>query len=309
MRELALAVALASCAPRPPATPEPAPVTTSAIPADASAGEAPTPPGEADADTSPAPSVDAPPGVSPELVRAVDSYLTAANAGDLAAQQAASRADCWAKECGSFAQQAGKKFRAERRESLRRRENHVQVVVDILCEEGRKCDLVYLLFELDPSLRWVVADVTEDGKKADAWVEPPGWVEPKMPPNVPTGAPRPPDAPDKTPAPKGNAVLGGVVGAESVPDAQQVLGRLRAKLKQCYLVGLRADPKAAGKVVLDLQVGASGEVAKATLHEVTGTLPASVGACLVHRVADAKFRAPAGGSAKLRVPIRFAPAP
>ncbi len=260
-------------------------------------------------ETPPAPVIDSPPGVSSELVRAVDAYLAAANAGDLAAQQGASRADCWAKECGSFAQQAGKKFRAERRESLRRHDNHVQVVVDILCEGERKCDLVYLLFELDPSLRWVVADVTEDGKKADAWVTPPGYVEPKMPPNVPPGAPRPLDTPEKAPAPKGNAVLGSVIGVAALPDAQKVLGRLRAKLKQCYLVGLRADPKAAGKVVLDLHVGASGEVAKATLHEMTGALPASVGACLVHRVADAKFQAPVGGSAKLRVPITFAPAP
>ena len=188
----ALALALAACAadPKPaspaPQAPAPAPSAPALPPALGEPDAAPAASGEP---ATPVPSAetptDAPPGVSPELVKAVDAYLTAANARDQSAQEAGATSECWQKECKSFAEQAGKKFRAERRSSLRRREQRAQVVVDIICDGSRKCDLVYLLFELDRTLRWVVADVTEDGKKADAWVVPAGYVEPKMPPNLP----------------------------------------------------------------------------------------------------------------------------
>jgi len=309
-RALALSIVLASCGPRAPA-PEARPVSAPTAAHDAAATDAPASIQEPDSGA-PDASVTVPRGVSEELTRAVEAYLAAANSGDHAVQRAGSTAECWEKECGSFAQQAGKKFRAERRESLRRLERHALVVVDILCEGDRKCDLVYVLFELEPSLRWVVTDVTEDGKKADAWVTPPGWVEPKMPPNVPPGAPQPPDTPQTpaTPAPrppKGNVEVGGVVGAQAVPDAARALARLRPGFKHCFLTGLQQDPQTAGKLVLEIDIGPAGEVVKAKATKVTGTLSSSVVACVQHRAAGAHFEPPTGGGAKLSVPISFAP--
>lgn len=207
---LAVAHGLTACASEPPPATHPTaarPSPTASAPGIATAAPDAGSDGatmlEPDAATEPPAVVDSPPGVSPELVRAVDAYLAAANAGDFEAQQAGSRDECWAKECGSFARQAGKKFRAERRSTIRRFENHAQVVADILCEGGRKCDLVYLLLELEPSLRWVVVDVTEDGKRSDAWVTPPGYVEPRMPPHLPPGSrvPDPLGGPPRKPGP------------------------------------------------------------------------------------------------------------
>ncbi|MCC6902642.1 MAG: hypothetical protein IT377_26960 [Polyangiaceae bacterium] len=258
----------------------------------------------------PAP-VDAPPGVSPELVRAIEAYLAAANTGDHTAQQAGSTDDCWWKECGSFARQAGKKFRAERRPTLRRHEKHALAVVDILCDGSRKCDLVYLLFELTPSLIWVVADVTEDGKKADAWVTPPGYVEPKMPPNVPPGAPRPAQLPGSAPAtlPKGTASIGYLDKDATAPtNSARVVAGLRAGFRACYVAALALDAQAAGELKIEIEFAPSGDVADASAKPLSGTLPAAMVECVVRRVRVAKFDPPLSDDATLRFPVTFSPA-
>lgn len=255
--------------------------------------------------------VDAPPGTSPELVRAIDAYLAAANAGDQTAQQAGSTSECWAKECSSFAGQAGKKFRAERRPTLRRRDNHALAVVDIICDGSRKCDLVYLLFEFTPSLSWVVVDVTEDGKRADAWVTPAGYVEPKMAPNVPPGAPPPTQPPGPAPPapPKGTASIGQLDKDTTAPaNSARVVAGLRAGFRACYLAALALDAQAAGELKIEIDVAPSGEVADASVKPVSGTLPRSLIQCVTRRVRAAKFEAPLSDDATLRFPVTFSPA-
>ncbi|MBI3205940.1 MAG: hypothetical protein HYZ29_30670 [Myxococcales bacterium] len=258
----------------------------------------------------PAP-VDSPPGVSPELVRAIEAYLAAANAGDHAAQRAGSTSECWSKECGSFAGQAGKKFRAERRPTLRRHEKHALAVVDILCDGSRKCDLVYLLFELTPSLSWVVVDVTEDGKKADAWVTPAGYVEPRMPPNVPPGAPRPAQLPGSPPAalPKGTVNIGHLDKGDTAPtNSARVVAGLRAGFRACYVAALALDAQTAGELRIEIAVAPSGDVADATAKPLSGTLPPAMIECVMRRVGAAKFDPPLSDDATLRFPVTFSPA-
>lgn len=111
---------------------------------------------------------EAPPPGDP-LEQVVDAYVAAANAGDQAKQQAGATSDCWQKECASFAYQAGRKFHVERRSEIPRQGNHAVVTADIVCDGSRKCDLAYLLFVRDPTRGWIVADITEDEKKAGAW--------------------------------------------------------------------------------------------------------------------------------------------
>jgi hypothetical protein len=311
---VSLSFCLGACAaesPQPASPPAPPPRTAAPDPGAA----APEPTAAAVAPAAHAadpPPVDSPPGVSPELVRAVDAYVAAANAGDHAAQQAGCTRECWAKECASFAHQAGKKFRAERRPTIRRHEKHAQVVLDILCEGSRKCDLVYLLFELEPSLRWVVVDVTEDGKKADAWVTPAGYVEPRMPPSVPPGAPQPKNPPGGVPAapkgppPKGAASLGYLDKGESAPpNSTRVVAGLRAGFRACYVAALQTDAAVAGTLKVEIEVAPSGDVADASAKQVSGTLPAALIDCVVRRARAAKFEPPMSDDATMRFPVTF----
>lgn len=295
-----------------PVPPPAAPPTAPAPEVDAAAPDLTVAAPGPDAQTADPPPVDSPPGVSPELVRAVEAYVAAANAGDHAAQQAGSTSQCWAKECASFAHQAGKKFRAERRPTIRRHEKHAQAVLDILCDGSRKCDLVYLLFELEPSLRWVVVDVTEDGKKADAWVTPAGYVEPRMPPNVPPGAPQPTNPPGgvpaapKGPVPKGAASIGYLDKGEFAPaNSARVVAGLRAGFRACYVAALQIDATVAGTLKVEIEVAASGDVADASAKQVSGTLPASLIDCVVRRARAAKFEPPLSDDATMRFPVTF----
>lgn len=84
---------------------------------------------------------------------------------------------CWAKECGSLSEQAQRKFKVRPIDDPRLRGTRAVATMDILCEGKRPCDRVYLLLAKDcgpdPSLNWLVADVTEDEPKRDAWVASP----------------------------------------------------------------------------------------------------------------------------------------
>lgn len=114
-------------------------------------------------------------GPSDSLLRAVSDFLRAVNGTDDKTANALSTAECWQKECGRFARQAGQKFQA-RAERYRDTQQRAVVRVQIVCPNDRLCDEVDLLLTLvptggTPSMAWRVADVVEDEAKANAWLD------------------------------------------------------------------------------------------------------------------------------------------
>jgi hypothetical protein len=74
--------------------------------------------------------------------------------------------------------------------------------------------------------------------------------------------------------------------------------------RRCYQRGLQADPTQAGKVVLTIQIGASGEVDSAVATQ-SGGLSAAVAQCIADVAKRARFDPPAAGGSLLRVPFNF----
>jgi len=104
--------------------------------------------------------------------------------------------------------------------------------------------------------------------------------------------------------PKVSASVGPLGGTGNVSDAARVVASLRAGFRGCYQAGLADNPDAAGSIRLTIRVGAGGEVAGVSPAS-SGTLPASVVACVVARAKGAQFEAPQGGSAVVVVPVTF----
>jgi hypothetical protein len=104
--------------------------------------------------------------------------------------------------------------------------------------------------------------------------------------------------------PKVSASVGPLGGTGNVSDAARVVANLRAGFRGCYQRGLADNPDAAGSIRLTIRVGAGGEVAGVSPAS-SGTLPASVVACVVARAKGAQFEAPQGGSAVVVVPVTF----
>lgn len=74
--------------------------------------------------------------------------------------------------------------------------------------------------------------------------------------------------------------------------------------RRCYQRGLQVDPDQAGKVVIAIRVGESGEVDAASAMQSKG-LSAAVVDCIVEVARRAVFDRPAGGAALLSVPFNF----
>src|SRR3954471_823580 len=108
----------------------------------------------------------------------------------------------------------------------------------------------------------------------------------------------------KVAGPKGNANVGGAnVSGGTVGNASRVVAGMRAGFRACYQRGLAENPDAAGSITLTIRVGAGGEVTG--VSGSSGTLPASVVACVKARAQAASFDAPEGGSAVISVPVTF----
>jgi hypothetical protein len=109
----------------------------------------------------------------------------------------------------------------------------------------------------------------------------------------------------KVEGPKGNASVGGAaVSGGTVSNAARVVAGMRAGFRNCYQRGLSENPDAAGSIRLTIRVGAGGEVAGVS-PAPSGSLPASVIACVVARAQAAQFDPPEGGSAVIAVPVTF----
>ena len=108
----------------------------------------------------------------------------------------------------------------------------------------------------------------------------------------------------KVAGPKGNANVGGAnVSGGTVGNASRVVAGMRAGFRACYQRGLSENPDAAGAITLTIRVGPGGEVQ--SVGGSSGSLPASVVACVKARAQAAQFDAPEGGSAVISVPVTF----
>lgn len=109
----------------------------------------------------------------------------------------------------------------------------------------------------------------------------------------------------KVAGPKGNANVGGAaVSGGTVSNAARVVAGMRAGFRACYQRGLNENPDAQGNIRLTIQVGPGGEVRGVTATP-SGTLPASVVACVQARAKAAQFDPPEGGAAAIQVPVTF----
>lgn len=110
------------------------------------------------------------PGASVDTV--VDRYVTAVNSGDLATQATLCTPQCWsAGECHGFGKEAAREFDAKKMGPPSVLGSRGTVSLSIICDnDGKPCDEVILLLERT-SGGWRVADVTENTRKAGAWLQ------------------------------------------------------------------------------------------------------------------------------------------
>jgi hypothetical protein len=110
--------------------------------------------------------------------------------------------------------------------------------------------------------------------------------------------------------PKGNATVGGAaVSGGTVSNAARVVAGMRAGFRNCFQRGLAENPEAQGALRVIIKVGSRGEVVSATPASQSGTLPASVVACVIARARAAQFDPPEGGAATIAVPVTFTSQP
>ena len=101
--------------------------------------------------------------------------------------------------------------------------------------------------------------------------------------------------------------LGGVkVRGANLENAERVVTGTRAGIRTCYQRGLAESRKVTGRLRLSLDVDAQGDVVGATAKAEGGAREASVTACIVERVKQAKFVLPDGSdSARIEFTATF----
>jgi hypothetical protein len=97
----------------------------------------------------------------------------------------------------------------------------------------------------------------------------------------------------------GSAMSVPVANAEAVIRSQ-----IHPGAKKCYQRGLESDPTQAGKLVILIKVGPSGEVDTATVQSNSG-ISASVASCISAVARRAKFDAPGPSGSQISVPFNF----
>lgn len=89
----------------------------------------------------------------------------------------------------------------------------------------------------------------------------------------------------------------------NVPDAAKKVAALRPGFRACYQRQLQAEKDARGSVILTLDVDGNGAVTQ-ILALSTG-LPRLAVDCVLEHASTAAFSEPAGGFAKILVPVTF----
>lgn len=91
------------------------------------------------------------------------------------------------------------------------------------------------------------------------------------------------------------------LGGSTAPNFHKAI---TPALRRCFQQALQKDPKANGKISLELNVGAQGQVVKAKATQ-TGALPASMLSCAEDAAKKAKLEPPDGGAAIVRMSATF----
>lgn len=138
-------------------------------------------------------------------------------------------------------------------------------------------------------------------------VETPPPPAPTIPPSPRPHAAEPAEAPpvewtEQGAAPKGTLRLGKASAVPELPDLATVLVALRPRLLRCVDHAARRDAKLAAPLVLELRVGARGEIVSVKAQR-TPAVPAELSACLEAQMLSAHFAPPQGGGATLTIPL------
>jgi len=80
---------------------------------------------------------------------------------------------------------------------------------------------------------------------------------------------------------------------------------MRSGFRDCYRRALAREARLQGRVVIEMKVVSSGEILTATASG--DGLPAEQLECMLDVVGAHRFPPPEGGSAVVRVPVRFVP--
>jgi L-cystine uptake protein TcyP (sodium:dicarboxylate symporter family) len=88
-----------------------------------------------------------------------------------------------------------------------------------------------------------------------------------------------------------------------MPGAEQVIAKLRPRIRRCYERGLASDPSMAGSMLVHTKVAANGEVDRAVAASVIG-LSSEVSTCIARVIGGATFERTASGST-LDVPVKM----
>lgn len=244
--------------------------------------------------------------VGPDAEGVARRFIEAVNAGDKDAVIGASSPECLSGACGDLARQASKKFTLRQKGTVAVRGSRATAGADVVCTGGKLCDFVILRVErrvvqaydqglVSSAWAWRVVDVTENESESRAWLE-----ATDAPDSSALDA-----SPKKVTGPPGAVSVGSPQGG-AVANASRVIAGMRAGFRRCYHRGLSEDPEASGTIRLELQIGSDGSVTRATAI-TKGRLPTSTVACIEARARAAQFDPPAGGGAKLVVPLTMTP--
>jgi hypothetical protein len=150
--------------------------------------------------------------------------------------------------------------------------------------------------------------------------EPTAHVDPSAPPSAADVAVPPPSAStavaslSAAPSSSGAALpetLRGTVTIKAImavwaANGDKVGDRMLLGFRRCYSKGLELDPKVAGDVRVQANIGANGEVISTKLMKPSA-LPASVQECMATRVASAMFSPPPAAPGFVKVTIHCDP--
>ena len=133
---------------------------------------------------------------------------------------------------------------------------------------------------------------------------------PPIPPIPPSPRPRAAEPAETPPvewteqgaAPKGMLRLGKASAVPELPDLATVLVALRPRLLRCVDHAARRDAKLAAPLLLEVRVGAAGEILSVKAQR-TPAVPAELATCLEAQMLSARFAPPRGGGARLTIPL------
>jgi hypothetical protein len=105
--------------------------------------------------------------------------------------------------------------------------------------------------------------------------------------------------------PVGDVQYGGSSMSVPVANAEAIIrSQIHPGAKRCYQKGLESDPTQAGRIVILIKVGPSGEVESAGVSSNSG-LSGGVAGCIASVARRARFDAPGANGSTISVPFNF----